>query len=65
MSRIYVVNNGPDAHLVRANNRSQAIRHVAEKTMKVEVASQESLVTMITAGAKIQDATADVEDGAL
>jgi hypothetical protein len=42
--------------LVRAPNRSQAINHVAKSNILAEVASQETIVTFITAGHSIEDA---------
>lgn len=44
------------AHLVRANNQSQAIRHVVRGLFKAEVATQAQLVDLLTAGVKVEDA---------
>lgn len=45
--------------LVRANNRAQALRHVADD-FEVEVPDQDTLVKHVSAGVKVEDA----KDGA-
>ncbi len=57
---IYTVANkkaepGQSPRLVRANNRAQALRHVAED-YEVEVPSQDLLVKCVAAGVKVEDA---------
>lgn len=62
--RIYVVTRklpvlgGVEANnrLVRAGNPSQALRHVAENTLSVGVASQDELVELTAAGVKVENA---------
>jgi len=58
MSRIYIVDRkGTEGKtLVRADTKAGALRHVAEKTMVAEVASQDDLVTLVGAGANVEDA---------
>jgi hypothetical protein len=41
--------------LVRANNRAQALRHVADE-FEVEVPTQDDLVKFVSAGVKVEDA---------
>lgn len=48
--------------LVRAQNASQAVRHVAEGMITAEVASQESLVRLIGQGMKVEDAGEEVAE---
>jgi hypothetical protein len=63
MKRIYavtvLVGNDPEVdfevRLVRAKNKSQAINYVARTNITAEVASQETLVTHVTAGYAIED----------
>ena len=60
MSRIYKVSRThgkeQEEHLVRADTKSGAIRHIADKCIKVEVATQDDLVTLATAGKKVEEA---------
>lgn len=58
-TRIYIVQDAEVRRLVRAGTRAQALRHVAEKTFHVAVASQEEIVWQLTAGNKVEDATTD------
>jgi hypothetical protein len=55
-TRIYVVtdieNNRP--RLVRAANQAQAMRHVAQTRFDIEVAGQDDLVSLLTAGHAIE-----------
>jgi hypothetical protein len=55
MKRIYLVGTGQHVRLVRAPNRAQALAHVARSTIAVSVATQNDLVKMLTAGAKVED----------
>lgn len=57
--RIYLVTIGDEQHLIKASNKSQAVRHVADHTIKAEVATQDQLVTMITSGTVVVEAGAD------
>jgi hypothetical protein len=45
-------------HLVRAQSAAQAIRHVVSPRFSAEVASQDDLVTLLSKGAKVREATA-------
>ncbi|GIK83051.1 MAG: hypothetical protein BroJett024_41560 [Alphaproteobacteria bacterium] len=62
--RIYRVINTETAaeHLVRASSQAQAIRHVVKETYRAAVAGQETIVELLTSGAKVQDAVIDVPD---
>lgn len=61
--RIYVVNdtraNPTRNRLVRASNRAQALRHVAQDAFAVDVASQNTLVHLLSHGVPVEDAGAD------
>lgn len=61
MSRIYTVTTiGNEAkRLVRANNATQAWRRVAEELITVDLATQDELVELASAGVKVEDATAE------
>lgn len=59
--RIYLVTLGNEQHLIKASNKSQAVRHVADRTIKADVATQDQLVGMITVGAVVVEAGADKE----
>lgn len=68
--RIYRVINTETAaeHLVRASSQAQAIRHVVKETYRAAVAGPETLVELLTAGVKVQDASEphvplDIYDG--
>lgn len=57
---IYTVANkkaevGQNPRLVRATNRAQALRHVAED-FEVEVPTQDALVKFVSAGVAVEDA---------
>lgn len=54
-SRIYKVETPNGARLVRAQNRVQAVNHVARATIKGEVASQDDLIELVGAGVKVED----------
>lgn len=57
-TRIYVVTDlhqNPVRHrLVRASNTAQALRHVAEDQLTVELANQQTLVDLSVAGVKVE-----------
>lgn len=60
MSKIYRVSStvpGLTARLVRANNRQAAVNFVARDTLIGNLATQDELVSAITAGTKIEDAS--------
>jgi hypothetical protein len=57
VSRIYLVTDSAEKpHLVRADNRSQAIRRIAEITMMCHVADQDTLVNLVAAGERVINA---------
>jgi hypothetical protein len=58
-TRIYCVVGGQKMRLVRAGNRSQALRHVAKDSFDVSVATQDQLCDLIVAGTKVEEATAE------
>lgn len=51
--------NPAQTRLVRAANRSQALRHVAQDSFAVSIATQNSLVFLIERGVKVEDASVD------
>ena len=58
--RIYVVHdtraNPAQQRLVRAANKAQAIRHVAQDVFAADVAGQNALVFLLGQGVKVEDA---------
>lgn len=67
MPPIYTVADRTDpeaCRLVRAANRAQALRHVAEDELRVEIPSQDRLVELITGGNVVEDARPVVADAA-
>jgi len=48
--------------LVRAGTRAQALRHVAQGTFTVVVASQDELVELLGQGIKVEDAGEEVRE---
>ena len=54
--RIYRVTHGADTKLVRAINRSQALTHVAESLIKIDVIDQDELVERVSKGAVVENA---------
>ena len=57
--RVYLVEHDQSkgVRLVRATNKAQALRFVAEPQFLVEVASQDSLIDHVKAGVEVEDAT--------
>ncbi len=57
MKRVYRVISARtgDEWLVRAHNQAHAIRHVVKSEYRAGVASQETLIELLTAGAKVLD----------
>jgi hypothetical protein len=47
----------PVQRLVRANSAAQALRHVAGKMIFADVATQDVLVSLISKGVRVEDAT--------
>ena len=60
-TRIYVVRDtaNESKRLVRASTQAQAIRHVVKDRFEVTVADQETLVFMMSGGAKVEDAAVE------
>lgn len=56
--RIYVVGGPQGIRLVNASTKQQAIAHVANSTIKANVASQTDLVELIGKGVKVEHARA-------
>jgi hypothetical protein len=58
--RIYLV-TGPaeKVSLVKAGNQSQALRHVARNTFKVEAASAVQVADLMVAGVGVEQASAE------
>ena len=46
-TRIYIITFGEQTRLVRAANKSQAVRHVADDVIRASVATQDDLVHAI------------------
>ena len=62
LTRIYTVGETSHAsavRLVRATTPAQALRHVAQDTFSVAVASQSDLVSALSDGIKVEDAGAE------
>ena len=59
--RVDSVEVEPSVRLVRALSKRGAIRH-ATRTVSASVASQEDLITLTTAGVKVETASAGDED---
>lgn len=65
-TRIYLVTIPSEApqfarRLVRAANKSQAVRHVADSIITAEVASQDALIAGMRAHLDIEDAGEEAE----
>lgn len=59
MARIYTIKHnstGEVTGLVRAANKTAALRHIAESVFSVKPASQDELVAAISSGTAVQDA---------
>jgi hypothetical protein len=62
-TRIYTVQQlGGDTRLVRASNQSQALRYVVDKTLSVDLASQDDLVRLLGKGVHVEAANAEDEN---
>lgn len=68
-SRIYLVLAGDKSYLVRAETPARARNHIRAQlvpTVAASIASQTTLVSLLTAGETVQDATkaqqVDIED---
>jgi hypothetical protein len=62
MSRIYKVTANGKESLINAGSRNAAARHIAQKMIVAEVASQADLVRLAAAGTKVEDAAVAVEE---
>lgn len=56
MSRIYIVGYGQETRLVRANTRAQALNHVAQGVIKVQIPTQDQLIDLISKGGSVESA---------
>jgi hypothetical protein len=61
-TRIYAVAGRDSFHLVEANTKVGALRHVAEKHFTVVVANQKTLVAAMRDGVKIEQAGSSEEE---
>jgi uncharacterized protein with PhoU and TrkA domain len=52
--RIYRINDGRTARLVRATSQAQAIRHVAS-SFDVRVATQDDIADLVSSGVRVED----------
>lgn len=57
-SRIYIVSHGERTTLVNAETRNQAVRFIADRDIKAELATQQDMFRLGKAGAEVEDATA-------
>lgn len=62
MSRVYAVQHDQEIHLVRATTKSQAVRHIADKLIVANVATQQQLIVGLEAGQKIEVAGNEVTE---
>ena len=62
MSRIYIVGYGQETRLVRANTRAQALNHVAHGVIKVQVPTQDELISLVAKGASVETALRQQQD---
>jgi hypothetical protein len=56
MSRIYIVSYGRETRLIRANNRAQALNHVATGVINVDIPTQDQLVDLVAKGQSVESA---------
>lgn len=64
-TRIYVVKpvaDGGKPRLVRATHPANALRHVADSDYSVTVATQDELVELVLAGAKVEAISAEQQE---
>ena len=61
LTRIYLVTDAETKkqRLIRATNQPQAVRHAARNKFSVEVASQDTLVSLVVTGCQVEEAGAD------
>lgn len=62
MSRIYIVGYGQETRFVRANTRAQALNHVAQGIIKVQVPTQDQLIDLISKGGSVETALRQEQD---
>ena len=62
MPRIYIVGYGQETRLVRANTRAQALNHVAQGIIKVQIPTQDELVNLVIKGASVETALRQEQD---
>ena len=64
-ARIYLVQSESDGpRLVKAKTRAQALSAIVKPMYDVEPADAVTVAEMVSGGAKVLDATSQVEDGA-
>jgi len=65
--RVYVVtcHSTGEPRLVRATNVATALRHVVRTAYQCEVASQDTLIELLSAGVQVEDAGADDATGSV
>ena len=59
MARIYCVDHNGAKHMVMANNKHQAINHIAKRGFTASVATQPELVSWLQDGKAIETANAE------
>ena len=62
MPRIYKISANGNEHLVNAGSRNAAARHIAQKMIVSEVASQADLIRLTAAGIKVEEAGAESQE---
>lgn len=58
--RIYVATHGESKRLIRASTPAAARNFIARDSIKVEVAGQDDLVQMVSAGRVVEETTTEV-----
>jgi len=56
MSKIYAVGYSQEVRLVRANTRAQALNHVAQGIIKVQIPTQDELLHLASSGVVVESA---------
>ena len=60
-TRIYLVTDGTEKRLVRAQSQAQAVRHCV-KHYSAETPTAEQLVSLVSAGTKVEDAQGEAHE---
>ena len=62
--RVYLVMvQGQPSRLVRATHPLNAVRHVTERLLSVKLPTQNELIALVQAGARVEEATDPAPDG--